>query len=131
MATTHGKDGVLKNGSNTPAEIVDFSYDEMVDVVDDGAKGDTYKTHLQGRKSWNGSATANFDSTDTAGQVALAVGASVTLNLYPTGAGVSAAYKTGTATVTKRSVAVPLDNKVSIQFTFEGNGTLTDATVGA
>jgi hypothetical protein len=134
MGTHHGKDGVLKigvAGAQSVAEIVDFSYEETVATVDDGAKGDTYETHLNGRKKWTGEATANFDSSDTAGLEAMTAGASVVLNLYPEGAAAAAKYKTGTVTVTKRGVSVPLDGKVSLSFSFQGNGVLSDAVVGA
>jgi hypothetical protein len=135
MSTHHGKDGIVKigatGGTDVIGELTDFTYEESVQTSDDGAKGDDYETHLTGRKSWSGSASANFDSGDTNGQNALAVGASVVLNLYPIGAASATKYKSGTATVTKRSVSAPLDNKVSIAFDFKGNGALSDATVGA
>ena len=49
MATHHGKEGVVKIGANSVAEIVDFNVDENAAVVDDSAKGDSWDSHLTGR----------------------------------------------------------------------------------
>lgn len=129
MTTSHGKNGIVKIGSNTLAELTEFSWETSAETADDTAMGDAWNTHLIGQKSWRGQATCNFDSSDTNGQVALAEGASLTFNLYPLGAATSTKYKTGTATVTKVAPSVPLRNKIAVTFSFEGNGALADATV--
>lgn len=131
MSTHHGKNGIVKVGANTVAEITDWSYEISGEVADDTAQGDDWNTHLAGQKSWTGEATANFDPTDTNGQLALSELASVTLNLYAYGSDTGKKYKQGTATVTKVGVSVPLRNKVTRTFSFQGNGPLTDQTVGA
>jgi hypothetical protein len=129
MATHHGKNGVVKVGANTVAEVTEFSIEEDAPVADDTAMGDTARTHLAGIPGWKGSATCWWDETDTNGQEALTKGASVTLNLYPEGAGAGATYKTGTATITGITLNVQRDNTVTRSFTFEGNGALTQTTV--
>lgn len=133
MATHHGKDGVVKVGANAVAEIDNWSVTEQAAVADDTSMGDTWKTHIAGKtiNSWNGSLACHWDESDTTGQEALTVGASVTLNLYPEGAGVGASYRTGQATITQVGLTVAKDGVVSRSFNFEGNGVLTSTTVSA
>lgn len=129
MATHHGKNGVVKSGANTVAEVQEWAVNERIDMAEDHAQGDTWKTHLTGFKSWDGSLSCSWDETDTNGQEALANGASVTLNLYPEAAGAGATYWTGTATINEVTRNVPKDGIVTVTFTFTGNGALTQTTV--
>lgn len=129
MATHHGKHGVVKVGSNTVAEVDRWSVRESVDTVDDTAQADTAMTHLVGIPGWSGSLSCHWDETDTNGQEALTIGASVTLNLYPEGAGSGATYKTGTATITEIGIEVTKNGVVSREFSFTGNGALAQTAV--
>lgn len=131
MGTHHGKDGVVKVGSNAVAEVDNWSVTESAAVADDTSMGDTWKTHVSGKtiNSWNGSLTCHWDESDTNGQEALDIGASVTLNLYPEGAGTGADYRTGTATITQVGLTVTKDGVTQRSFNFEGNGALTQSTV--
>lgn len=129
MTTHHGKSGLVKVGSNTVAEVRNWSVTEQVDTVDDTVQQDTAKSHLVGVPAWDGNMECFWDRSDTNGQEALTIGASVTLNLYPMGAGSGATYYTGTATVTRRGVSVPHDGGVMRSFDFQGNGALSQATV--
>lgn len=131
MATHWGNEGTVKLGSNAVAEITKFEFTETVTPVDDTSMGDTYKTHIAGSgiKEWSGSMDAHWDETDTNGQVAMTVGASVTLNLYPEGATTGDKYYTGTATITSRSVVTVMDGEtIKATFQFLGNGALTLST---
>lgn len=128
MATHWGFEGVVKLGANTVAEVTEFEFTEKVDPVDDTAMGDPYKTHIAGSgiKSWEGSMTCHWDELDTNGQVAMTVGASVTLNLYPEGATTGDIYWTGTASITERGQAQKMDGEtIKANFSFMGNGALT------
>jgi hypothetical protein len=129
MGTHHGKDGAVKVGANAVAEINDWTVDESAATADDTVMGDAWDTHLVGTKSWSGSMRCWWDETDTNGQQALTVGASVTLNLYPEGSGSGATYKTGTATITKVGIAVSKGAVVSRDYSFQGNGQLSETTV--
>lgn len=129
MATHHGKNGVVKVGSNTVAEVQSFVVNEEVGTADDTAMGDTSETHLVGIKRWDGNLQCSWDETDTNGQEALAVGNSVTLNLYPEGTGSGATYKTGTATITKITLDTKREGVVTRAFDFKGNGALSQTTV--
>ena len=81
MATSHGKAGLVKVGTDTIAETTGWSLTETAETVDDTAHGDTARTHLVGHTSWTASITCHLDPSDTSGQGALTVGASVTITL--------------------------------------------------
>jgi hypothetical protein len=131
MTTHHGKDGLVKLTSNTVAETTDWSYTETADVTEDTVQGDAWKTFVSAQKSWTAEITARFDPTDTNGQVALAVGASVACAFYPEGATSGDKYRTGTGIVTSVGVSAPMGDMVSRTFSLQGTGALTEATVGA
>jgi len=128
-ATFDGNDGVVKVGANTVAEVTQFSVTEGIQTKDDTAMGDTSDTHKTGRKNWNGSLTCWWDDTDTNGQEALVIGASVTLHLHPEGSASGADDITGTASITEVTVTSEKDGIVTRSFNFLGNGTLTHGTV--
>jgi lipopolysaccharide biosynthesis protein len=129
MATHHGNEGTVKIGSNTLAEIDSFQMTETANVADDTAMGDAWETHVGGGASaWTGQVDCHWDETDTNGQVALTIGASVTLNMYPEGASAGDKYYSGTATVTQISRQNTRTGVVSASFQFRGNGALSLST---
>jgi hypothetical protein len=125
MATHHGKDGSVKVGSNTVAEIQSWTLRVRNNPADDTAMGDSWETHLAGIGSWDGSVRCSWDETDTNGQEAMLQGASITLNLYPEGADSGDKYYTGTATITEIGIDTNRSNIVTREFNFRGNGALT------
>jgi len=128
MSTHHGKEGVVKIGANTVAETTSFSVQQTADVADDTSQGDTWKTHLVGMNEWSANVECWWDETDTNGQVAMTIGASVTLNLYPEGASTGDKYLSGTATITSIDIGTPKDGIVSCRFAAKGNGQLSNST---
>jgi len=129
MATHYsGEAGVIKIGSNTIAEITDFSADQTGETIEDTELIDSWKTFIAGKKSWTASANAHWDETDTNGQEACTVGASVTLNVYPEGATAGDKYYTGTALVTSVGIAVAEGSTVKRSIAFQGSGALTLST---
>ncbi len=129
MATHHGKEGTVKVGSAAIAEITNFEVTQTVRTVDDTSINDPAETHLTGREAWSGSLTCHWDETDSTGQEALTVGASVTLNLYPEGASSGDQYYSGTATITQVRITVAMDAVTQRTFDFLGNGALSKSTV--
>ena len=115
MSTRHGKDGVVKVGSVTIAEIDNWSLNSQAAVANDTAMGDTWETHIPSKtiNSWNGSLTCHYDPTDLTGQGALDVGVSVTLKLYGEGTATGAIGNRGGRRAlpreTSRSGAAALD----------------------
>lgn len=128
MAAHHGNEGTVKVSTNEVAEVQDWSYEDTVDLVEKSAMGDTTKSYLAGLKDGSGSVSCLWDETDTTGQGALVVGASVVLNLYPEGAATGATYKTGTVVVESVSVEGAKDDIVKQSFSFKG--AMADAVVG-
>lgn len=132
MATHWGVEGTCKFGSNAIAEITNFTVESTANPVDDSAMGDTWHTHIatSGMNSWTAEVTCHWDETDTNGQVAATIGASVTLNMYPEGSTSGDSYLTGTASVVKVGVAVPMDGAtISRTLSFLGNGALSVTVV--
>lgn len=132
MATHWGNEGTIKVGSNTVAEIEKFSIESTANPIDDNAMGDTAETHISGSglTSWTASIACHWDETDTNGQEALTIGASVTLNMYPEGATTGDKYYTGTASIVKITVtAEKTGSTIKREFEAKGNGALTYTTV--
>ena len=130
MATYRGNTGIVKIGSDTVAEIMEFSVDEVAATTPDTVMGDTWETHLGGLQSWTGSVSCRFDHTDTTGQNALAVGASVTVNFYPTGDAATNQLLTGTATVVGVNQNQSFENTTVMRsFQVQGNGALTKSII--
>lgn len=132
MATHWGFEGQVKIGVNTVAEVTAFTFKESVAPVEDTAMGDPYKTHIAGSgiKEWSGNLTCHWDELDATGQVALVVGASVTLNLYPEGSTTGDIFWSGLVSITSRSQDTKMDGStITAEFDFMGNGVLTRGTV--
>lgn len=129
MATHHGKLGTCKVGANTVAEIKSWSLDESADTVEDTAMGDSSKTYIVGTTDASGSITCHWDETDTTGQGAMTVGASVTLNLYPEGADSGDYFATMTALITGVGVSVDMGDIIERSISFQASGGVTWGTV--
>ena len=124
MATHKGSEGTVKVGANAIAEVRSFSISETGDTVEDTTMGDAARTYKPSLTSWSGSVEAYWDETDTSGQVALTVGAEITLNVYPEGSASGATFLTGAAIVTGRTINSSFDGMVEASLTVQGNGAL-------
>lgn len=130
MANHHGSEGAVYVGANAVAELNDWSVTERADFAEDSNLSDTARTYnAQAITSWQGEMTCFWDETDTNGQEALSIGASVTLNLYPEGNSTGDAYYTGTVLITEVGVAVQRGAVTERRFQFIGSGALSGATV--
>jgi hypothetical protein len=129
MATHVGTSGVVKVGTDTVAEVTGFTIDESNDTVEDTSLTDTSKTYKALRSDATGTIECHWDETDTSGQGALTVGASVTLNLYPEGADSGDTYYTGSAIVTGVSQNVSLDGVISRTINVQFSGGVSSTTV--
>jgi hypothetical protein len=124
MANHTGNDGVVKVGGSTVAETRSWALDISIGTVDDTVIRDTWETHQVVQKNWSAQLEVFWDETDTA-QIALTVGASVTLALYPEGADSGDSYYTGTATVEKLALKGTHNGMVESSLSLKGNGALT------
>lgn len=129
MATHKGSEGQVKIGANAISEVRSFELSESMAPITSTVMGDTAETFESGLTTWGGSVDVFWDETDTNGQVAMTVGASVTLNVYPEGSTSGDTYKTGTALVTEVSISSSHDGMVEASITVQGTGALTTATV--
>tara|TARA_X000001382_G_scaffold122772_1_gene106015 strand:- start:26 stop:415 length:390 start_codon:yes stop_codon:yes gene_type:complete len=128
MATHLGKEGTVQVGSNSIAEIRSFSIDETIDTVEDTSMGDASKSYLASIKDFSGSIDVLYDETDTNGQTALAVGATVTLNFAPEGTASGDVKLTGSAIVTGKSINSSFDGLIEASISIQGTGGLTTTT---
>lgn len=131
MAVHHGKNGKVKLGANAVGSVQKWSLNQNVEASDTTVMGDDWQGHLVGIPGWSGSLECLYDPADTLGQVALVIGASVTINLYSDGDAVSKKFYTGTASVTSIPVETDMKGPVKISFNFQGNAALTISTVPA
>ena len=129
MATHVGTSGVVKVGTDTVAEVTGFTIDQSADVVEDTSLTDSSKSYLSLRNDATGTIECHWDETDTTGQGALTVGASVTLNLYPEGDDSGDTYYTGTAIVTGLSQSISLDGVIARTVNVQFSGGITTTTV--
>ena len=125
MATHTGNAGAVQVGANTVAEMLTWSLTENINVIDDTVTGDAADTHLTGTTNWSGSVNCYWDETDTNGQEAMTIGASVTLHLLPDGVTTGDIDFNGTATINSIERTSGNNATVVANFTFTGNGALT------
>ena len=85
MATHTGSSGIIKIGTNTIAEVRSFTIDTTAEILEDTTLTDTSKSFKVGKKGATVSVECFWDETDTNGQIALAEGSSVAMDLFPEG----------------------------------------------
>ena len=128
MATHHGKEGVVKAGSNGIGEVTSFTLETSADVVEDTMLTDATKSFLAGRTSFSGTLGMHYDETDTA-QETLTVGSSISFTLLPEGNTSGDQSFAGSGIITGMSINNAMDAVVSRSVTFQGTGALTKGTV--
>ena len=129
MATHTGSAGTVKVGSNAVAELKSWTLDQSQDTVETTKLGDTVKTYSATQSSSSGTMDCFWDETDSNGQVALAIGTTATLNLYPEGATSGDTFYSGSAIITSVGVSQSHDGIVERSFGFQITGAITIATV--
>jgi hypothetical protein len=131
MGVHWGVEGQVKLGANTVAEVLEWEFTQKVDPVDDTSMGDTARTHIAGSgiQETEGSILCHWDETDTNGQVAMVVGASLTLNLYPEGSSSGDKYYSGLVSITSLNIMGKLEGETTrASFTWKANGAFALAT---
>ena len=128
MATTHGNSGAVYIGINAVAEITAWSYSENTELTEDSAMGDSEMTYKSsGKKDGSGSVTCHWDPSNTNGQEAMDVGATVELHLYPEGN--TSGNTEYTASVQIESIERSGDMGSIVNAVFAFRGVLTQGTV--
>jgi predicted secreted protein len=128
MANHLGREGTVRISSTTIGELRNYSLSHSSDIVEDSTIGDIYRTRKATMRSWSVSGDVYWDEVD-AGQIALTVGATVTVNLYPEGAAATAVYYSGSGIVSKFDLSASFDGMVESAISIEGNGVLSSLTV--
>jgi hypothetical protein len=128
MANHLGREGTVKISSTTIGELRNYSLAHSSDVVEDSVIGDTYRTRKATLKTWSVNSDLYWDETD-AGQIALTIGSTVTVNLYPEGIASTSTYYTGSGIVTKFDISAAFYGMVEGSISIEGNGALSTLTV--
>jgi hypothetical protein len=128
MAVHAGKAGVVKAGSDAVGEVRSWTIEEAGETADGTAMGATWRTNVATLRSWTGSLTCWFDDAD-AGQTALVSGATVALEVMPTGETAGEAVYSGNAIITAVSRTAAVDGVIEATFSFTGDGALTVGTV--
>ncbi len=129
MATHHGKEGVIKSGSNVIAEVTGFTLDTTADTVEDTSLSDTAKSFLVGRTAFSGTVDMHYDETDSNGQETLDAGATIAFTLLPEGNTSGDQSFAGSGIITAMNVGVTLDGVTTRSVSFQGTGALTVGTV--
>ncbi len=124
----HGKEGVIKTGSNVTGNVTGFTLETSGDVVENTSLGNAAKTFTAGRTSFSGSIDMNWDEGDTS-QEEMDCGSSLTFTLLPEGNSSGDISFSGSGIVTGMSVGVTLDGVTTRTVTFQGTGALTQGTV--
>jgi hypothetical protein len=128
-ANHKGSEGVVHVGTTAIAELRSWELTHTMEPIDDTTLSDTNRTYQSGLNGWSGSASAFWDETDTTGQEALTIGASVTIKFYPEGASSGDQFYSGTALVTGITRRAAIQGMVEVDFTFQGTGALSESTV--
>jgi len=129
MAVHHGKQGVVKIGAASVAEVTGFTYIESADTAESHACGDSWKERVAGMNDNKGTITCHYDPSDTAGQDALSIGAGVTLLLYfEDGSTTGEAEHSVPAIITEVGRVLERDSITERSYAFEGNGAPTEGT---
>ncbi len=129
MANHTGSSGVIKIGTNTVAEVRSFTINTTAELLEDTTLTDTSKTYQVGKKGATVSVECFWDETDSNGQIALAEGWSVAMDLFPEGTGCGDYYYSGTWLVTGNSVSIPTDGIIEATFDATLTGALSRSTV--
>ena len=125
MANISGNNGDVTISAAIVAEVLSFSLTEGINVIDDTVIGDAADTHLVGTTNWSGSVSCFWDDSDSAGQEAMTIGASVEVHLRPEGAGATNIDFNGTASITSIERSVANNSIITANFSFQGTGALT------
>ena len=129
MANHTGVSGLVKVGTNTVAEVRSFTLNTTTELLEDTTLTDTSKSYQVGKKGATVSVECFWDETDTNGQIAIAEGSQVALNLYPEGADSGDYYFSGTWLISGNSISTPTDGIIEATFDATLTGALTRGTV--
>jgi hypothetical protein len=127
MANHLGREGSLQISATTVGELRNYALSHTFDTVEDTTLGDTYRTRKPTLGTWSLNSDLYWDELN-AGQIALTVGQTVTVALYPEGTAATSRYYTGQGIVTKFDISAAFDGMVEGSITVEGASALQSLT---
>lgn len=131
MGVTKGREGRVKIGANTVAEMRSFSFTRNAQRADRSTIEDEWDRSGTNTKNWSGSMSVWWDPTDANGQMGFEEGDEVMLYLYPQNTANGATYYYGSVIADSVEISVARENHVEATVQFTGNGACTKAVVGA
>ena len=111
------------------AEVTGWTLTQSSSTIENTELSDTTRSYLSGLSEYSGTVDCHWDETDSNGQVACTIGASVALYFYPEGSTSGDTYFSGTSLVTGITRNASVDGLVEISLTYQGTGALAIATV--
>jgi len=128
MANLTGNSGSVTVGGTALGSVLSFATTETGDQVEKTVIGDTWRSHLDTLKSWSGTVTLYFDSSDST-QALLVPNALVVVEFFPEGE-LSGSYSaTGSAFIATVDIANEIEAVVTYDVTIVGDGELVRSTV--
>ena len=129
MATHAGYGGAVKVGSDTVAEVKDFSLETTANTESTTVLGGSGWTDVDlTTKSWTATLNCIWDDGD-AGQQALIEGATVILNLYPRDDAATKEKWSGSCLVTSLSKSVSAEGLIEASISVTGKGEMAETTI--
>ncbi len=123
MACISGKNGALSvdGGSTNVAQLTAWTITQNAETIEASYMGADWKCIKPGMSSWEGTAEAIFDTTETYP----VIGTPVDLVAYEIAG--TTTYN-GTAIITSVETAVGVEDMITTSLSFTGDGALTTAT---
>lgn len=119
MATVHGKDGSLSIDSNVIAVASTWTLEITNEVAEQSVIGSDWRDYLAGQSGWTVELEGWYDTADSA-YAALVAGATVTVDLGPSGSGSGDTTYAGSAIVGSISNVNARDSVVSFTASLQG-----------
>lgn len=129
MAKVVARNGVVKIGANTVAQVIGFSMDEAMTPIDDSDLNDQEMTYVAGDITRTAAVECMWDKADTTGQGAMDIGASVSLVLQREGDTSGDETLTMNALVTSKQTANAKGAMVTQNFGLQVSGAVTEGSV--
>jgi len=122
MACISGKNGALSvdGGSTNVAQLTAWTITQNAETIEASYMGADWKCIKPGMSSWEGTAEAIFDTTETYP----VIGTEVSLVAYEIAG--TTTYS-GTAIITSVETAVGVEDMITTSLSFTGDGALTTA----
>lgn len=115
---TRGCGGQVLVGAAVVAEVRNWELSETAERIDASSMGDCSRTYAVGPVEATGGFNCWMDDSDATGQGALPVAGSVTLSLYPDGAGTGKPSRTFSATIEGVAERADVAGLVERDYTF-------------